>query len=69
MLKKFKEDDVMEALKFFPDYDNCDEQDTEPPKEFWKYYDLYRRKKLSLEEFSKCSEIEIHYLVEYLKCI
>ena len=34
----------------------------EPPKSFWKYYDLFRRKQITLEQFSALSQIAIDEL-------
>ena len=39
---------------------------TEPPKTFWKYYDLFRRKQITLEQFSQLSKITIDELHFYL---
>ena len=38
----------------------------EPPKVFWKYFDSYRRKVITLEEFSKLSTISIPDLKVFL---
>jgi hypothetical protein len=38
-----------------------------PPKIFWKYYDLFRRGQLSLEQFSKLSGLSESMLKGYLK--
>ena len=44
---------------------------TEPPKIFWKYYDLYRRKRMSLSEYAAVtglSTFEIrHYLMDIVE--
>lgn len=37
------------------------------PKTFWTFYDLYRRKQISLHQFSIKSNIELAMLVAYLK--
>lgn len=44
-------------------------QISQPPKEFWKYYDLYRRKKISILEFSQRSGLAIKTLNQYLRSI
>jgi len=41
----------------------------EIPKSFWKYYDLYRRKKISLHEFSSLSELEEETILVFLDII
>lgn len=41
----------------------------EPPNAFWKYYDLYRRAKISLAEFSKESGLSIVMIKKCLLCI
>lgn len=40
-----------------------------PPKVFWKYYDLYRRKQISLEEFSRLSGLKTYEICSYLDAI
>lgn len=42
---------------------------TEPPKIFWRYYDLYRRKKMSLEKFAQCSNLPMDELRQYLSYV
>lgn len=39
------------------------------PKIFWQFYDLYRRKQISLQEFSVLSGIPESTLNAYLKTI
>ncbi len=39
------------------------------PKIFWKYYDLYRRKKITIFEFSEQSKLKTTELYRYLKLI
>ncbi len=39
------------------------------PKNFWKYYDLYRRRHISLDEFSGKSGIEKETIIFYLSTI
>ena len=39
------------------------------PKAFWKYYDLYRRKQISLLDFSKLSGLSEYMLQLYLKAL
>ncbi len=41
----------------------------EIPKKFWKYYDNYRRGKMTIEEFSKQSELAVSELLIYLSSI
>lgn len=43
-----------------------EERGLEIPKCFWKYYDLYRRKKISLSEFSCLSGLSIIEIRHYL---
>jgi len=38
----------------------------EPPKIFWKYFDSYRRKLITLEEFARLSAISIPDLKVFL---
>ena len=40
---------------------------TEIPKSFWKYYDLFRRKQISLEDFSRMSKLTEEEILAYLK--
>ena len=37
------------------------------PKVFWKYYDAYRRKQISLKEFSKLTDLPEALLRKYLR--
>ena len=39
----------------------------EPPKVFWKYYDSYRRRKITLSEYSLASCMPISLIQYYLK--
>lgn len=39
------------------------------PKTFWKYYDLYRRKEISLKEFAGLTGIPEKTLRAYLKTL
>ena len=39
----------------------------EPPKDFWKYYDSYRRKKITLSEYSLASGMPVSLIQYYLK--
>ena len=39
------------------------------PNIFWKYYDLFRRKQLSLEEFSEKAGLEKDTILLYLQKI
>ena len=41
----------------------------EPPKSFWKFYDLYRRKQISLKQFSHLSGLSIYEIRIFLKTI
>lgn len=41
----------------------------EIPKKFWKYFDLYRRGKMTVEEFSKQSGLAVTDLLFYLSLI
>ena len=38
----------------------------EPPKVFWKFYDLYRRGKITLDEYRNSSGISASLLSMYL---
>ena len=45
-------------------------KDYEIPKAFWKEYDLYRRKIITIEEFSSHSKLtkkEIRIILQHLK--
>lgn len=37
------------------------------PNSFWKYYDLFRRKIICLEEFSRRSELPVFVVKKYLQ--
>ena len=37
------------------------------PKVFWKYYDAYRRKQISLKEYSKLTDLPERVLRKYLR--
>lgn len=37
------------------------------PKSFWKYYDLFRRKKMTLEQFVTLSKLPEHIVLSFLK--
>lgn len=39
----------------------------DPPKIFWKFYDLFRRKQITLEQFSSETGISTQDLIEFLK--
>lgn len=39
----------------------------EPPKIFWKYYDLYRRKRISLSEYASATGLSAFAIRHYLK--
>ncbi len=39
----------------------------EPPKVFWKYYDLYRRKKISLSEYAAATGLSAFAIRHFLK--
>lgn len=39
------------------------------PKTFWKYYDLYRRKQISMKEFAELAGISERQLRAYLKTL
>ena len=41
----------------------------EPPKIFWKYFDLFRRKQISVQEFSSLTEISLLELEQYTEHI
>ncbi len=44
-------------------------KDVEIPNIFWKYYDLYRRGKMTIEEFSRQSGLSVTNLKLYLSFI
>lgn len=37
------------------------------PKSFWKYYDLFRRKKMTLNQFVMLSKLPEHTVLSFLK--
>lgn len=39
----------------------------DPPKSFWKFYDLYRRKQISLDQFSQLSGLSVYEICKFLK--
>ena len=39
----------------------------EPPKVFWKYYDLYRRKRISLSEYAAATGLSAFVIRHFLK--
>lgn len=39
----------------------------EPPKVFWKYYDLYRRKRISLSEYAAATGLSAFAIRYFLK--
>ena len=39
----------------------------EPPKVFWKYYDLYRRKRISLSEYAAATGLSAFAIQHFLK--
>ena len=39
----------------------------EPPKVFWKYYDLYRRKRISLSEYAAATGLSAFAIRHFLK--
>ena len=41
----------------------------EPPKVFWKFYDLYRRRMITLDEYRSSSGIPASLLSMYLSSI
>lgn len=41
-------------------------QDDEIPKIFWKYYDLYRRKKMTIQEYGENTGLQIENIRYYL---
>lgn len=41
----------------------------EPPKVFWKYYDLYRRKRISLSEYAAVTGLSTFAIRHFLKNI
>lgn len=41
----------------------------EPPKIFWKYYDLYRRKRISLNEYVAATDLSAFEIRHFLKNI
>lgn len=43
-----------------------DKQDS-IPKTFWAYFDLFRRQKITIDEYSALSGIEKKMLMKYLK--
>lgn len=41
----------------------------EIPCVFWKYYDLYRRERIDMNEFTKLTKMSEKMISLYLKCI
>ena len=39
------------------------------PKAFWRYYDLYRREEISLEEYSVKSDLPEDEIIHYLSVV
>lgn len=39
----------------------------DPPKVFWKYYDLYRRKRISLSEYAAATGLSAFAIRHFLK--
>ena len=46
-----------------------DDDNTSPPKTFWKFYDLYRRKEITFDEYVNLSGIPAPLLSIYLGII
>jgi len=44
-------------------------ESTDIPKVFWKYFDLYRRKLITMEQFSKQTQIPIEEIKQHLSII
>ena len=44
-------------------------EDIEMPKVFWKYYDLYRRGKMSIDEYSVKASLSTTELRRYISAI
>lgn len=44
-------------------------EDLEPPKVFWKYYDLYRRKRISLSEYATATGLSSFTIRHFLENI
>ena len=42
-------------------------QPTDIPKVFWKYFDLYRRKKITLNQYSENTGLSIPVIEEFLR--
>lgn len=63
----------MDELGFFLFMDEQErkkrEKEDTPPPIFWKYYDLYRRKQISISEFSEYSGLLVDDLFLYLKSV
>lgn len=58
----------MKYLCEMEDSMNSNEQ-IEIPKKFWEYYDLYRRGRMTVEEFSKESGLTLSDLLLYLSSV
>ena len=41
----------------------------EPPKVFWKYYDLYRRRQITLDEYVVKTGLELPAICYYLDAV
>ena len=48
---------------------NVSKERTEPPKVFWKYYDLYRRKIMPLGEYAAATGMPVLEIQYYLNAI
>ncbi len=44
-------------------------KEVEIPKVFWKYYDLYRRKEISLYEYSEKAELSQEEILHFLSVL
>lgn len=48
---------------------NAPKEKKEPPKMFWKYYDLYRRKIIPLDEYAKVTGMSVREIQYYVNAI
>ena len=66
--EKLKAADPMEWVRRMNNIRNRASVETlEPPKVFWKYYDLYRRKRISLSEYAAATGLSAFAIRHFLK--
>ena len=48
---------------------NLSKEYRDPPKAFWKYYDLYRRKQITLDEYAVMTGLAPSAICRYLAAV